>query len=233
MSASLGLYRLQQVDSQIDRLRAKLDAIQKTLENDEELRQATNLLTAAQTSHHLTQHELKSTSSDAQSQKEKIEHIELSLYSGGIKNPKELQDLQKDSASLKKHLITLEERELEAMVKSETSDHDLENAKVEFEKVQARLAMEHKHLIDDQIIFMKDLEKLAEEREAALGPIDIKLLHIYENLRQQKRGVAVAGAIDNACTSCGTTLSASLQQSAHSQTSLAYCSSCGRILFAN
>jgi predicted nucleic acid-binding Zn-ribbon protein len=80
---------------------------------------------------------------------------------------------------------------------------------------------------------MKDLEKLAEEREAALGPIDIKLLHTYENLRQQKRGVAVAGAIDNACTSCGTTLSASLQQSAHSQTSLAYCSSCGRILFAN
>jgi hypothetical protein len=38
MSAALGLYRLQQVDSQMDQARARLKAIQQILENDEELR---------------------------------------------------------------------------------------------------------------------------------------------------------------------------------------------------
>ena len=34
MSAALGLYRLQQVDSQIDQIQARLKVIQQTLEND-------------------------------------------------------------------------------------------------------------------------------------------------------------------------------------------------------
>lgn len=233
MSASLGLYRLQQVDSQIDRARTKLDTIQKTLENDTELNEAVNRLTEAQTKHHRAHHELKSASAEAESQKAKIEHTESSLYGGGVQNPKELQDLQKDAVSLKKHLITLEERELEAMVKSETADEDLQKATTEFELIQARLGNEHKNLISDQAKLMKELEKLAEEREAALGPIDGNLLRSYDELRQQKRGVAVTQAVDNACTSCGTILSASLQQTARSQKQLAYCSSCGRIIYAN
>ncbi len=233
MSASLGLYRLQQVDSQIDRARAKLDAIQKTLENDTELREAINRVATAQTSHHLAHHELKNATAETESQKAKIEHTESSLYSGSVQSPKELQDLQKDAASLKKHLVTLEERELDAMVKSETADDVLQKANTELDLFQARLGNEHKNLIVDQSNLMKELEKLVEEREAALGPIEASLLHAYEDLRQQKRGVAVTQAVDNSCTSCGTILSASLQQTARSQKQLAYCSSCGRIIYAN
>ena len=40
MSAALGLYRLQQVDSQIDQIQARLKTIQQTLENDLVLRAA-------------------------------------------------------------------------------------------------------------------------------------------------------------------------------------------------
>ena len=40
MSAALGLYRLQQVDSQMDAIQARLKAIRETLENDLELRAA-------------------------------------------------------------------------------------------------------------------------------------------------------------------------------------------------
>jgi uncharacterized protein len=233
MSASLGLYRLQQVDSQIDRVRTKLDMIQKTLGNDSELREATNSVTAAQTNQHLVHNELKIASVEADAQKAKIAHIESSLYDGSVQNPKELQDLQKDAVSLKKHLVTLEERELEAMVKAEAADNTLQSAATKLELIQARLGNEHKLLIIDQSGLMKELEKLAEEREAALGPIESSLLQSYEDLRQQKRGVAVTQAVDNACTSCGTILSASLQQIARSQKQLAYCSSCGRIIYAN
>ena len=233
MSASLGLFRLQQVDRQIDRARAQLETIRKTLENDTELQQALNRVTTAQTDNHHASQSLKNAEAEVDAQKIKIEHAESSLYGGRVQNPKELQDLQKDVASLKKYLVTLEERQLEAMVKAEGTENDLQSAKTELEKIQARLGSEHKNLIADQALISIELEQLAEEREATLGPIESNLLQAYEDLRQQKRGVAVTEISDNACASCGTTVNAALQQNARSQKQLAYCSSCGRILYAN
>lgn len=233
MSASLGLYRLQQVDRQIDHARAQLDEIRQTLENDAELREALSLVETSQTQDHRVQNEMRNAEAEVESQKIKIEQVEASLYSGSVKNPKELQDLQKDVASLKKHLATLEERQLEVMLKAETAESELRIAKTALEGIQARLGSEHGKLVEKQATLIKQLERLAEEREAALAPIESNLLEIYEILRQQKRGVAVAEINDNACASCGTTLNASIQQNARSQNQLVNCSSCGRILFAN
>ena len=59
---------------------------------------------------------------------------------------KELQDLQKDIASLKKHLETLEERELEAMVIAETAEKELQAAKSELDRTQANLNEQNRDL---------------------------------------------------------------------------------------
>jgi len=233
MSASLGLFRLQQVDRQIDRARTQLETIQKTLENDIELKAALQGVESAKSDNHRTSHEMKSAEAEVDAQKIKIEQAESSLYSGNVKNPKELQDLQKDIVSLKKHLATLEERQLETMMKAETAENELQKAKTELEKIQARLGSEHGKLIDEQAELFKQLEQLTEEREAAIAPIDVGLLQIYENLRQIKRGVAVIEVIDNACTACGTIVNASFQQNARSQKQIVNCPSCGRILFVN
>jgi len=233
MSASLGLFRLQQVDRQIDRARSQLDTIQKTLENDVELKTALLHVESAQTDNHRANHEMKNAEAEVNVQKIKIEQAESSLYGGTVKNPKELQDLQKDIVSLKKHLATLEERQLETMLKAEAKEKELLNAKAELEKIESRLGSEHGKLIEEQAVHFKQLESLTEEREAAIAPIESSLLHVYENLRQQKRGVAVVEVIDNACTACGTTVNASFQQNARSQKQLVNCPSCGRIIFVN
>ncbi|MDP1714876.1 MAG: C4-type zinc ribbon domain-containing protein [Anaerolineales bacterium] len=233
MSASLGIYRLQQVDRQIDHARAQLDTIRKTLENDAELRAALSQVETTQTQNQRALHEMKNAEAGVDSQKIKIEQAEASLYGGSVKNPKELQDLQKDVASLKKYFATLEERQLETMLKAEAAESELQIAGTELEKIQARLGSEHGKLIQEQLTLSKQLERLTEEREAAHAPIESSLLQTYDGLRQQKRGVAVAEINDNACASCGTTLNASIQQNARSQKQLVNCPSCGRILFAN
>lgn len=232
MSASLGLFRLQQVDRQIDRALARLSSIQKTLENDKDLKTAQTRYESANDANLRALHAMKNAESEVNGLKIKIEQAESSLYGGSVKNPKELQDLQKDIVSLKKHLVTLEERELEAMLVSESAGAELEKVKTDLELIQARLGNEHKKLIDEQSELTKQLESLGQEREASLAPIDVSLLASYEELRKQKRGVAVTEVEDSACASCGTTLNAALQQNARSQ-KLAYCPSCGRILFAN
>jgi uncharacterized protein len=233
MSASLGLYRLQQVDRQIDHARSQLEAIRRTLENDAELQQALKELQTAQTGHHHANNALKNAESDVEAQRIKIEQADSSLYGGKVQNPKELQDLQKDIVSLKKHLVTLEERALEAMIEAEDAESNLQAVKTKLELMQARLGDEHKKLIADQSAFSIKLEQLAEERGATLTTIENELLQIYEWLRQQKRGVAITEVSDNSCASCGATITVALQQNARSQKQLAHCPSCGRILYAS
>ena len=113
MSAALGIYRLQLVDSRMDEIHARLEEICRILENDEELRQAKEQVAESEANHKLSLHKLKQAETETEKQKVKIEQTEASLYSGNVKNPKELQDLQNESASLKRHLETLEERQLE------------------------------------------------------------------------------------------------------------------------
>ena len=108
MSAALGLYRLQQIDSQIDLARARLESIRQSIENDIELRMANERVGAAEKNRHEAERAQKQAEAEAQAQRIKIEQAEASLYGGAVRNPKELQDLQHDVASLKKHLATLE-----------------------------------------------------------------------------------------------------------------------------
>lgn len=217
----------------MDRARAQLDAIRRTLEDDAELRKAAERAETAQERHHRAAHALKMAEAEVEALKIKSEQAESSLYGGAIKNPKELQDLEREIASLKKYMVTLEERQLEAMLAAEEAEKELKQARAELEALKSRLGDEQAKLFEEQSTLKKQLERLAEEREAALAPIDSALLQTYETLREQKRGVAVSEISDSACASCGTTLNPAIQQSVRSQKQLIHCPTCGRILFAN
>lgn len=231
MSAALGLYRLQQVDSQIDAIRARLKTIREALENDLELRAATEALSAAETLHRQASAELKQSEAEFEKQSIKIEQTESSLYGGNVKSPKELQDLQMEAASLKKHLGTLEERELEAMLRAEEAEKNMTLAKARLADVQSNLREQNRDLANESDALNRDLERLESERQAVTGTLDVQALKTYEGLRQHKRGVAVAVISEDACSACGTTLTASQQQGARS-VQLYYCPTCGRILYS-
>jgi predicted nucleic acid-binding Zn-ribbon protein len=232
MSASLGLFRLQQVDNRIHLIESRLAQVQATLANDVELQNALGQLEAAQARERELEASLHESEQETQAQKIKIEQADSSLYSGGIHNPKELQDLQKDVASLKKHLAVLEERQLESMLESEAAQKVSGRAQQELEVIQARLGEEHRGLIAERSTLVHDLDRLESERQAAVSAVASGMLDLYERLRQERRGVAVAEVLDGSCAACGTTLTAAHHQSARQGTQLVHCPSCGRILFA-
>jgi predicted nucleic acid-binding Zn-ribbon protein len=233
MSAALGLYRLQQVDSQMDHARARLKAIQQILENDEELLVSTARCSAAESRLAEAERLLKLGEQEVEKQRIKIQQAEASLYGGLVKNPKELQDLQKDVASLKRYLETLEERELEAMEAAEAAEKDLQQARAELELVKASRGEQFRHLTEESTALHRDLERISSERGAVMQGLGGQALQAYEALRKQRRGIAVTTVHDSSCSACGTTLTASQQQSARSTSQLFHCPSCGRILFAN
>lgn len=233
MSAALGLYRLQQVDSQLDHAHARLKAIQQTLENDDELRTISSLHKAADDRLKDAEHRLKDSELEVEKQRLKLQQAEASLYGGLVHNPKELQDLQKDVASLKRHLETLEERQLEAMEAAESAEMDLEKAKADLDRVKSSRGEQFRDLTEESAVLNRDIERFRSERTAVVQNMPAQTLSIYEQLRKQRRGLAVTTISDSACSACGTTLTASQQQSARSTSQLFYCPSCGRILYAN
>jgi hypothetical protein len=234
MSASLGLYRLQLLDSRMDEVRVRLEEIRQKLENDAEVNQAKKRFAETDSILKLAQHALKQTEVEVDKQKVKIEQSEANLYSGNVKNPKELQDLQNEIAALKRHLITLEDRQLDAMLEEEKSQQAHQAALDHLEQVNSRFADQNQSLTSEQAILRREFERLETERQAAVSPLDTNLLAVYDQLRKHKRGLAIASVSDGACAACGTTLTPAQMQSARS-TSLDYnyCPTCGRILFVN
>jgi predicted nucleic acid-binding Zn-ribbon protein len=233
MSAALGLYRLQQVDSQIDQIQARLKVIREKLENDVQLRTASETFTIAESKHKESERALKLSETEVEKQRIKIEQTEASLYGGRVQNPKELQDLQKDVASLKRYLETLEERELEAMLVAENTEKELQMAKTNLEQVRTNLSDQNQDLTKESESLHKSLERLNTERQAVIRDLAQQKMSVYDQLRQQRRGIAVTTISDAACAACGTTLTPSQQQNARSTSQLFHCPSCGRILYAN
>ncbi len=232
MSHALTLYRLQQTDSRIDQARSRLKIIHETLENDAALKAARERLEKARGEVQAIERNLREAEMIVKGQQIKIEQTESSMYSGRIQNPKELQDLQKDSASLKRHLQTLEERELEVMLELDTAREELGAAQKAFNLAQSQAATQNAVLLGEQANLIKDTERLAAERNAITDTIDPGDLALYTQIREQRRGVAVALSSDNACEACGAVMTPAQAQAVRISPQLSRCQSCGRILFS-
>jgi predicted nucleic acid-binding Zn-ribbon protein len=242
MSQTLSLYRLQQVDSQIDRAQARLQVIQKTLDDDAELRLAKERADSTKAIYQSIGRALKQAETDAQDQRIKIEQTEASLYGGKGHSPKELLDLQNDVAALKRYLASLEDIQLEAMLAAEEAMSAHQAAQADLLAAQKHSAEQNRGLHEEQNTLQKELEKLFAERAAVAGPIPPDALGLYDQLRQrgspgsstgQRRGIAVAVISENSCSACGSGLSAAQMQSSRASGQMALCPSCGRILYGS
>lgn len=232
MDQTLSLYRLQLIDRQMDQVRDHLQTVQKKLEDDLAVRQLDQQVQAAESRCHSAEQTLQQAEAVVKDQKVKIEQTEASLYSGKVHNPKELQDLQNDATSLKRRQSELEDQLLEAMVAQEEAEKNVAGLQSDLQKARARGAEQNLSLQQEQKTLEKELQKLSTERSALASVLSTDSLQLYDRLRQQHRGVAVVTISDNACDACGSRLTPAQAQAVRSASQMAFCPSCGRILFS-
>ncbi len=231
MSATFHLYRLQQVDSQIDKVQKRLDEIQRILDDNTELKNAKAHLADCESKSQVTEKALRQAESDVKQQHVKIEQTEATLYGGTVKNPKEIQDLQNKAESLKRYLNNLQDVQLEAMLAHEEESETLQAAQNMLDEIRARLIQQNSQLGGEQTVLDQDMERLLKERDIAKPTIPGEMLSKYNQLRKQKNGIAIASILGGSCSACGAMLTPSQQQKARSE--LAYCSSCRRMIYAS
>jgi hypothetical protein len=167
-----------------------------------------------------------------ETQRIKIEQTDASLYGGKVRNPKELQDLQNESASLKRYLQTLEDRQLDGMIALEQAESDQKRCQGLLEAARSAFSQKQSGLLQEKETLQKEVSKLDSERQAAASQIPAANLAEYEKLRPLKRGLAVASVTDESCDGCGATLAPAEWQAARAPQRLCFCPSCGRILYA-
>jgi uncharacterized protein len=232
MSQPFKLYRLQQIDTQLDQARTRLAEIENILKGEVRVQQAQAEAAKKEKVLEENRKALKRAEEDVNAQNIKIEQTEASLYGGKVRNPKELQDLQQEAAALKRYLSVLEDRQLDIMLMVEEAEAAFNLADKQLNEIQGLVMGQHAVLVGERTKLEKDVERLEVERNAAVISMEEEDLNLYETVRRQRKGLAVAKVVDKSCSACGSTLTPAAVQTAHSHNQITRCTFCGRILYA-
>ena len=230
MSKAELLLDLQDVDSVIDRLNRRMTEIRAALHETDELMAARSALRAAEESVTQKRAQRQDLELADASLETRIQEADRRLYSGVVKNPKELLDLQNDIASSKKQKNTLDDQLFAAMVALEEAEAGLKACSDTFVCVDAEWRASQGDLASELMQLEQELaEKTAEQTEAR-AKLSAPDLAQYDQLRRRKGGVAVVEMEGSVCGACGVRVAAHILQQLGQADQLARCGNCERIL---
>jgi len=231
MSETLNLFRLQNLDTQIDDANKRIFEIDRILSDDKLVRRAEKALEKAGEATILIRIELHQIEDKVEANTIKRKTTQAALFSGKIKNPKELQDLQMESEALKRYITQLEDGQLEAMIAFEAAEKAEAQAKKDLQQAKGKVAEQNAALLGERNKLASDLERLLREKEAVVQSIPGENLSLYQKLRKLKNGKAVAMVSLGGCSICGQALTPADQQAVRASNRIVFCPSCGRILY--
>jgi uncharacterized protein len=223
------LYRLQQIDDEMRQKKNRLTEVIRAQRGSAELeaaRQRAAQATAVYQKHH-SRHttlnlELKGIT-------DKARRSEDRLYSGVVKNTKELADLQKEIEALARQRSALEDELLETMIALEEAEAEKGTADDTLAVAEEAWARTTAALQREQAVLAQRSNQLAELRQQQVRLITPAALAEYEGIRRGRGGVAVVGLVNNICQGCQLTVPARVAKAA-AEGQLATCPSCTRLL---
>jgi predicted nucleic acid-binding Zn-ribbon protein len=223
------LYDLQRLEQDIASVEHRLAQAQAAVGESPALKQAKSNLACANDELNALKSEQKITEYAISDISAKITVADESLYSGRIKNPKELQALQHELETLKAQRDPIEEKDLSLMEQAEAAEVAVGKRREELSQAEAVWLKEQQELSAQIKEATKHLAELKLQREQAVSAIPAAELSTYNQLKAT-RGDAVSLVEQGTCGRCRLTLSsAELQRARAGQQ--ASCSSCGRLLF--
>ena len=205
------LLELQELDSAIDRLESR----KRQLEEGKEMADARAAMEDAEgrlgelrLGVDAVMREQQRLEREIDSMTRKAEADEKRLYDGSIVNIKEMEALQHEITSLKDRRSRSEDDLLEQMVRKDDLESRAGEASTVVQQTRARLEAVGGEAVAELERIEEELAEKRVTREKLVPEFDDELLELYEELRGQKRGVAVAALVDGVCQACHEKLSA-------------------------
>lgn len=229
MSLAGQLYKLQQLDLELQKKQQELNEVENQLSDNKALVVAKSKVASQKEQLEDAKRKQKSSEWELEDLQEKVRQIESKLYSDTTKDPKELVNLEKEVKGLKSQIRTKEDallglmsqvEEIEAKVK--TTAEEVERLKREWEQRQETFGPRKSEI-------ETVLAKLRGDRDGLAQQIDSEAFNIYERIRLT-RGQAVVKVERGRCLGCHITVSTSQWQKAKAG-DLIQCNNCSRILY--
>lgn len=157
---------------------------------------------AAQTEESDTAREQTKAEQDVDQVRQRAARDQQRLDSGAVTSPKDLENLQKEIASLAKRQGDLEDVVLEVMERRESAQERIAELTERVGAVQGRIdeATGRRDAASEEI--NAEAATVTKEREVIAGSVPADLLKLYDKLREQQGGIGAAKLYARSCQGC-------------------------------
>lgn len=230
MTQVLDLLTLQALDDEAAALRAALADTERQLQGDQELFEARRELLDAENRANTIRQRQRKLEDQVETLSDKISREETRLYDGSVKVVKELQGLQQEVQNLQEQRSRLEDELIGVLDEAEAAEVERRTVGKNVGQLELRWEQRSQDLRREARRLGEAIARVDVRREAQKAGINPRSVHLYEDLRARKGGMAVVRIVAGVCQGCRVTLPDAVRRKASSPAGLAQCPNCERIL---
>ncbi len=223
------LYRLQQLDLELQKRQQELSEVENQLSDTKALVAAEARFASHKEQLEESRKKQRSSEWELEDLQEKARQVGSKLYSGKIKDPKELVNLEREAANLKSQIKAKEDVLLALMTGVEEIEAGLRTAAREAEQLRQEWERRQETLGPRRGEIESVLARLKEGRNELGQQINAQACGVYERIRATM-GQAVVKVERGRCLGCHITVPTSQWQKARAG-DLIQCNNCSRILY--
>lgn len=163
---------------------------------------------------------------------EKIKKFDKDLYGGSVVNPREVENIQKEIAILKRQRGEMDVRVLELWDLVPPAKEGAAKIQQAIDEMAKELAMHQGKAVQTKHKLEAEFKKRSAERPDAVKEIPRAMLDRYESIRQKNGGIGMARIVlkTGTCEMCGLKLPTKSIEAAKEER-MATCEGCHRLLY--
>ncbi|HSH05987.1 MAG TPA: hypothetical protein VLL52_25955 [Anaerolineae bacterium] len=224
------LYELQQMETDIRQKKKRLGELVELQKETDDLKEARAAKETAAEAFAAYRTQKKELDDEIASLRRKKDETSERLYSGKVKNTKELSDMEQAIGAMERRIAALEEQNLEVMLYLEEAETEAVSSEETYKKLLGKWARAVTHYKHEQMEVATAVNEQLALRKEHLKRIPASDLKLYKKIGQKSSGVAIARLRDGRCTGCQVGVSGEKSRRAYEGERVT-CGSCGRLLY--
>lgn len=225
------LHEVQQADTELARLRDALAGLDTGDELAAQIQEAQGELVRLLEQHRATEKEATDRDLELKSLEEKKRKFERDLYSGTVRNPRQLSDLQGEVTMLAREIGKLEDRILGLMESLEGERSDIQQREAQMKDLEERLGAVRARYEAAGSRLQHDVAELEAKRQERASQVRAQLLKRYEQIRIRQGNLGLVKLTETTCPGCRITLPSETVKGLKAGRQDLTCENCGRMLF--
>jgi len=225
------LVKLQQMDSQSQRLDASLAEVPRRLEGLEaERRQADDLVVAAQNQAALLTKRYRELERDNQACEGQIAKSKAKL--AAVKTNKEYQSSLKEIEDLEAKRSLVEDQSLALLEDIDACRAQLEEKKKQCHNIKGQVDQDQQEIQAEALQLQQELARLGAERQALMAQVRPDVLEAFAMVKQRVgRGLTIAPVENAVCRGCNVGIPPQLYNEIQRRDKLYHCPNCQRLVY--